>query len=92
MNEGPIWVWSTIRTSRNQNASSWEDFKQQVRLNLCDCGNTQASNPGVNKKWRWPTWEPYPANSINGTEGCSLTLGYCRKISNFVTMKQWPSG
>ena len=50
MNEGPIWVWSTIRTSRNQNASSWEDFKQQVRLNLCDCGNTQASNPGVNRR------------------------------------------
>ena len=28
MDEGHIWVWSTIQTSRKQNASNREDFKQ----------------------------------------------------------------
>ena len=26
------------------------------------------------KKWRWLTWDPPPANSTNGTTKCSLTL------------------
>ena len=39
MDEGYIWVWSTIQTNRKENASIRENFKQQVTLSLCDCGN-----------------------------------------------------
>ena len=28
MDEGYIWVWSTMQTNREQNASNMEDFKQ----------------------------------------------------------------
>ena len=33
-----------------QNGSNKEDFKQWVRLGLCDCGNDQASNPTSTKE------------------------------------------
>ena len=39
MDDGYIWVRLTIQTNRKQNASNTEDFKQQVRLSLRDCGN-----------------------------------------------------
>ena len=45
IDEGYIWVWSTRQTNREQNTSDREDFKQQVRLSLCDCRNTRSSNP-----------------------------------------------
>ena len=44
MDDGHIWVWSTIQTSRKQNATNMEDFKQEVRLSLYDCENTQTCN------------------------------------------------
>ena len=44
MDEGQIWVWSTLQTWRKQNADEAEDFKQKVRLSLCDCGNAQTGN------------------------------------------------
>ena len=45
MEEGHIWVESTVQTSRKQNVNNRQDFKQYVRLNLCNCGNAQTSNP-----------------------------------------------
>ena len=27
MDKGHVWVWSTIQTKRNQNASKWEGFE-----------------------------------------------------------------
>ena len=44
MDEGHIWVGSIIQTNRKQNANNREDFEQQVRLSLCQCGDAQTSN------------------------------------------------
>ena len=44
MDEGNVWVGSTIQTNRNQNASNREDFEDDIRLSLCDCGNAPTSN------------------------------------------------
>ena len=32
-------------TNRKQNANNREDFKQQVKLSLCDCENAHTGNP-----------------------------------------------
>ena len=45
MEERHTWVESTVQTSRILNVNNRQDFKQYVRLNLCDCGNAQTSNP-----------------------------------------------
>ena len=45
IDEGCNWVWSDIQTNRRQNGSNREDFKQSVRLSLCDYGNAHTSNP-----------------------------------------------
>ena len=45
MQKGHIWVESTVQTSRKLNVNNRQDFKQYVRLNLCDSGNAQTSNP-----------------------------------------------
>ena len=37
-------------TNKKQNASILEDFKQQVNLSLCNCGNAQTSNPLYTKQ------------------------------------------
>ena len=38
------------QTNKKQNASIWGDFKQQVSLSWCNCGNAQASNPLYTKE------------------------------------------
>ena len=60
MNEGYIWVWSTVQTSRKENASNREDFKQEVTLSLCDYGNAQTSNPVQTKEMEVAYMEPTP--------------------------------
>ena len=39
MDEGHIWVWSTIQTVRKENASNMQDFKKKVRLLAWGCEN-----------------------------------------------------
>ena len=46
-----VYIFSLInQTNKKQNGSIWEDFKQQVSLSLCNCGNAQISNPLYTKE------------------------------------------
>ena len=59
-------------TNRKQNPSNRDDFKQQVRLSLCNCENAKTSN--LNKGNENGLHGPPPANLTNESAECSLTL------------------
>ena len=65
MDEGHIWVGSIIQTNRKQNANNREDFEQQVRLSLCQCGDAQTSNWVQTKETGIATRDPTLASSTN---------------------------
>ena len=62
-------------TNRKQNPSNRDDFKQQVRLSLCNCENAKTSNlnKGNENGLHGPP-PPSPANLTNESAECSLTL------------------
>ena len=59
-------------TNRKQNPSNRDDFKQQVRLSLCNCENAKTSN--LNKGNENGLHGPPLANLTNESAECSLTL------------------
>ena len=38
-------IFEFDQPKKNLNSSDREDFEQQVRLTLCDCGNAQTDDP-----------------------------------------------